>query len=138
MLSVHENRGDTVPGRGRPWVSVQQENGRSVARVAYPQRRVTHVDALGPEPLEHPVLLCGSRRQKRGPARDADQASVTHPEVCSSLAEDADAAGTYEQPHDDEDDAPQELLADDGEDSGNDQDYGQDPKQRCHDLLSLG
>jgi len=50
------------------------------------------------------------------------------------LREDAHPARPYQEPDDDKNDAPQELLAHDRNNSGDDQDDGENPQQHCHDL----
>ena len=48
--------------------------------------------------------------------------------------EDAYSTGADEKAHDDQDDAPQELLPENGEDATDYKDRRDDPQDGCHDL----
>src|SRR5664279_3819031 len=61
----------------------------------------------------------------KGPRRLTDQGGW--------LCEDADSAGADQQSDDDEDEAPQDLLAHDRDDPGNHKDDGENPQDQCHD-----
>jgi hypothetical protein len=49
-----------------------------------------------------------------------------------SDVEDAHPAGADKKADDDQDDAPEQLAADDRENAGHDEDDGEDPQEGCH------
>ena len=51
--------------------------------------------------------------------------------------EDADSAGTDEEPDDDQDDAEHELSADRCDDAGDDEDDGENPEQGGHETSNI-
>ena len=72
----------------------------------------------------------GSRRTADG---DALVRKVRRDRSC----EDADSAGTDEQPKDDEDDPEQELSTNRGDDAGDDEDDGENPQHRGHETSKM-
>lgn len=67
-----------------------------------------------------------------------DETAGTHAgtgrfEYGQMLGEYAYAARSHEQPDDDEDDSPEQLPTEQGEDPGHDQDHGEYPEKKFHD-----
>ena len=54
---TRQERRDTMPGRVRPRVAVQQQDGRPGAAMAHTESYVADVDAVERESLEHRLKL---------------------------------------------------------------------------------
>jgi hypothetical protein len=64
--------------------------------------------------------------------REGQPAAVSADGRPWSDVEDAHPAGADEKTDDDQDDAPEQLAADDREDAGHHEDDGEDPQEGCH------